>query len=379
MAHSNVAVTTTSAAQLTTSVSVARVHNLGQVDVILQATATSTPPTDRAGAFRDLTFPRLGRRSGGGDTTPPVITDETWDDVDDILGATVDEAGTAYALWSTSATLTNAQIIADATTIQAIAAGVNYIDFDNVPVTPGTYYLQWGVQSGGGFTQGTPVMQVVSAPGYTETWAGFTVGDTNAQITAGGYTFSASTPPNAAIVTNANAVSGKGLTHDGTTASVRWLYRNDIAAAIALGGWSEVDVLIKIEAAGANGWRGGYGIEPSVGTMSGLRLEIATGTMNARYMVDTSPNTAGGTILETGIALGGLRWCRMNYYNTDRLRVKWWTDGASEPGTWQADLTAAAAWSTTLTRIALINRVITTGGPVNLGYSVNLNAPAPGF
>lgn len=52
MAHSNVAVTTTAAAQLTTSVSAARVHNLGQVDVILQATATSTPPTDRAGGIK---------------------------------------------------------------------------------------------------------------------------------------------------------------------------------------------------------------------------------------------------------------------------------------------------------------------------------------
>jgi hypothetical protein len=320
-----------------------------------------------------------GMRASGGGPSPaaPLITNETWNDTDDELAADVQFGETAYSHWSTSATLPNEDVISDATKIQAIAPGENYIEIDDVPITPGTYYLQWGVQGPGGFTQGTPVMQVVTAPGYTETWASYTAGDGNAQLDAA-YTISASTPPTLLIQTNANGPAGKSLRLTGTTTSLRFASRDDIEAALA-GGFTEVEVLSFWEMGGDNGFRGGIGCEVFTGAMSGLRLEAATGAWNARYMVDTSPNTAGGTSLETGMAAGALRWARLSYYNTDKLRIKWWADGDPEPGSWQADLTSATAWSTALTAIDLITRVSAVQSPHLLGYSVNLNAPAPGF
>lgn len=328
--------------------------------------------------------PMAGLRSPFGrrrvaDTTAPAITSQSYDEPTNKLTAEVGEGGTVYALWSASAVLSDAAIQAGATVVQAYAAGVNYITVDDTGLAPGTWHLQWGVEDAAdNFTQGAPVEKIVPIPGFTETWAGFTAGNGNAQIDAGGYALG-SGAPTCTIVADASAPSGKALHLTGASSSVRYIARDDVAAAIAAGG-AYTDVLILLRTSAASGARGAVGFAHDTSTASGLIVRRVSAGTEIALSTNLDPNTTPELVLASAIADDSLRWVRLQFYGTDKLRGKVWAGAVGdEPGAWSADVAAAAAWAGVMTRLDLIGRTATATNLKILGYSVAIGGAAPGF
>jgi hypothetical protein len=323
------------------------------------------------------------RRSGGGgaDTTPPEITNVAADPEDGV-SFDLSEPGTVYMLRNTSATpLTGAAIKAGAEDDWPAVEGANDLEIDDSAWDPDTYYLHFAAEDAAGNITpfGSVVEWVVADPGvtFTEDWSGFTAGDDNTDIDAGGYLLSAS-PPTCTIVSDASAPDGKALHMTAIAASVRHIARDDIATALAAGGWTYVEVLVMFRTSAASGARGAVGFADSSSVASGLIIQRAGGGINLGLSTNLDPNSAVEQSLGTGIADDLIYWARLQFEGTN-LRGRVWLNGAGEPGTYGSDVTSSLNFSTGMTRLDLIGRTTTATNLKILGYSVGIDTGAPAF
>ena len=325
----------------------------------------------------------MQQSGGGGAPSAPIISGQAYDEPTNTITANVDQSGTAYWLFNLSATpLSAAYIIANAAGSAAVTSGINYLTADDSGRPAGTNYLHFTVlnATSQATDPGVVMAFTVVSRTFTETWASYTAGDVNAALISGGYTFG-SAPPNASIVTDADGPAGKACSYVGTSADVRRFSRNDIAADLALGGWSAVDVLVKIKATSVVGARAAVGFAHSGSSASGLRVGVGSGpTTLIALNSEADPNSVAELSLETGISANAVRWCRFQFYNTNQIRAKIWAGAlGDEPGAWSSDLAAASTWTATLTRIDIIARTTNNPNLLLLGYSVGIDVIAPGF
>lgn len=107
--------------------------------------------------------PGLGMRPSLRDVAPPVISGVSYNSATNVLSLTSSEPGTFLAVWSLSASLTNAQVQAQATHTQSAPSGASTAIVSVASLTTGTWYLHHGVRdSAGNFGQGTPPTRAVA-------------------------------------------------------------------------------------------------------------------------------------------------------------------------------------------------------------------------
>lgn len=312
------------------------------------------------------------------DTTAPEITDEAYDAGTDDLTAIVNEDCTLYAMWSSSASLSNAAIESGATVTEALTLGENVVTGPTRPTDPGTYYLQWLVKdAAGNITQGTPVEYVVFAVGYTETWEDYSVGNTFTQVDAA-YTRDG-TQIGCTVVTDADGPDGKALSVEIASTSYPYsMFRDDITAYLATRASEPINILFKSRAIATTNALGGIGeLDAATETLfTGARIARGgANTTEVRLQYNAAPTTTTNTtVLASNITDGAVFWVRLEIDGV-YLRGKYWLDGESEPGSWT---TYTAGASIPIIKLRLMARAYSPVGQV-LGYSVVLDDTAPGF
>lgn len=326
-------------------------------------------------AFRDLSFPRLGSGRGA-DTTAPVASSVSYDTGTDTLTMAVSEACTLYALHNASATpLSAAAIQSGAEVTQALAAGVGYVDWDDSGWGAGTWWLHVALKDGAGNTTVLdPIEHVIAAPGFTETWGGYTVGDTFAQLDAA-YSRSGSIIVGT-VVTDADAANSKAVRVGVTSNAFHYMGRDDINAALAARTTERVQVLMQLRfVSTGTTQRAGMGRQAS-SLNTGLRYARTGANANSLgIQVAGDVNTATNfTSLASGLADLACYWVRMEIDGND-LKARHWLDGASEPGTWTTRTEASAI---AFDNLNIIGRALNPCMDV-LGYSVAIGADAPEF
>jgi hypothetical protein len=325
---------------------------------------------------------RLGGSWIGGGAAVPTISDVVFDDDELSFTATGSEPMTMHYVSTGSATPPSAATIIDTPDgTVSLAGGVNYLDTLTLETDPGTWYLHFVVTNAAGQSEVSTVSYVSPALGFafTETWSGFTVGDANTQIKAGGY--SIQTPESVcAIVSDGESPSGKALTGSGNSGDGRYVSRDDITTQIGAGGWSEVQFLVKLRSTGATGARAAFGFNVTSTTVYGLSIRRGSGGTQYGLALAKNINTENpDLILASNIADNSIRWFRLRFSGGDKLDGKMWVDGDSEPTEWSSQVTAASAWSSLLNRLGPVPVVNTATGIHCLGYSIGIDREAPAF
>jgi len=313
-----------------------------------------------------------------GDMVAPVITGQSYDTPTNTLSADVSEGGTLYALFSASATLLDAAIQSGATFTGAVDAGINSVVISEIGLTPGTWYLQWGVMdAAGNFSQGTPVTRVVAVPSAVETFSAYTVGDGYTQLNAGSPNYvRSSSSLTTAIVADANSTSGKALSLGVSSNAFYYMTKSDFNAILAARTTEVVQVLVKFRlVATSTTQRAGFGRQAS-SLNTGFRF--ARTAVNSNFVgiqVAGDVNTATNySAILSGVADGGLYSGRLEINGND-LKGRIWADGAGEPGTWTTITSGSAV---VFDNLALIGRASTPGIQL-LGFSASVGGTAASF
>lgn len=337
----------------------------------------------RIGIGLGITF---GRGGGGasGDTTPPVVTDEAISSGE--FTATVNETGDFYYVFDASATpphataalLRTAALAATPDQTFAITTvGSNSGTLENVPTTPGTYYLHGACfDAAGNGVLTTPVSFVVAAAqafvgGKTAAILG-TTGNTTVSLTdlTGGI---GSAPAENDIVVIAFAV-GAGVDVDLTIVTAGYTELADIRANddndanLALF-WKRMtstpDTSVDIGPTTNATYAGAYAIHVWRGIDPTTAIDVATVTATGvnTGVVDAAaitPTTAGAIILVAGAssdaATTALTSGELDNFlssaSPDTIDVsvalgsKVWTSGAFDPAAFGGgSANATASWA----------------------------------
>lgn len=346
----------------------------------------------------------IGINIGGGearDTTPPVISSESYNTGTNILTANVSEAGVAYGLWSQTGGKSAATIRTEALTPVAFSNYGYYVSGTTTPITvddsaltAGTWYFQWCVYDfAGNGALGTQQSKVV-ANTKTETWSLYSAGNGKTELGAGAlpYTFSAA-GMTASVVTDTEGAAGIGVDIGISSGTVEFMYRADVSTYLAayVAGTDVVQVLAKVRLlTTSTSERAAIGrFASSVNTGARIsRTGVNANSLAIQSVGDIATPTNFTTVV-TGQADGaaspsqtGVWWIRFEVNGTAN-RMKAWLASAGGPGSagetaagWVNNVAAGA--NLAFENLCLTARAANPATRV-LGYSVALNATAPTF
>jgi hypothetical protein len=319
------------------------------------------------------------RASGGGPAPDFAVTSIVWDTATDPdnpeLRYSANRDHTLRALTSASPTpMSGPDIAAGAVLVQFTAAGDGYMSYDDSGDPPGTRYVHWSLDDGlGNVIVPDPLEYGIAVPGFTETWASYSNGNTFTQLDAAYSRSNAILSPS--IITDADGTSGLACRYGVTSNAFHYMGRDDINAALALRTTERVQVLVQLRFVATSTFQKSAIGRQSGGLNTGLQSSRPAGVNALRLQAAGDVNSETNvTALLTGLADFACYWVR---YEVDgvTLRGRAWLDGASEPGSWT---TRTEAGAITFDNLNLIGR---SGNPCLdvLGYSVGIGADAPAF
>jgi hypothetical protein len=304
---------------------------------------------------------------------PPVLVQVSY--VGDDLEMTIDIDGTGYWKWSASATpLSGAAIKAAPDGTEAWFGPGTVLETIADP-GPGTWYLNLVAENAFGFSNVITITEVVTGQTFTETWSSYAVGNTFTEVDAA-YTRN-STGCTVLIETDADGPDGKRCVISSGSAAERYLYRDDIATALAARTTERVQILAKVRLVSLANARASIGFLAAGNLNTGVRFggnnATNTGTIGVQLAGDVSSGS-NRTDMVTTESSNDLFYIRIEIDGLD-VKSRVWEPPASEGGTWTT-LTAGAAID--IDRVDLLARV--SGACLSvLGYSVGIDADAPSF